>query len=124
MQESEIARSRDRSSKVENRRSVKNAKTMNINENAKNVRNEMLNRRKQAFQDFTTRESSQFERVEVEMTTIHDEIMNSKTALAVHRADSASGRRRGRERDRERERSRDRGRRGRERGQVAMSKET
>ncbi len=96
MQDSEIARSRERSQKAKNRRQVKN-------ENVK-MKNEMLNKRKQAFQDFTTRESSHFERVQIKMTTIHDEMINSNAALAVHRADSVSDRER--RRDREQERSR------------------
>ncbi len=108
MQESEIARSRERSQKAKNKRQVKN-------ENVK-MKNEMINRRKQAFQDFITRESSQFERVQMKMTTIHDEMMNSNAALVVHRADSVSSRkrRRGRRRERSRERERRRERRDRE----------
>jgi hypothetical protein len=125
MQESEIAKSRDRSSRIENRRLVKNVKTININKNAKNVKNEneMLNKKKQAFQNSTTKEFSQFKRVEIEMTIIHENTMNSKTTLVVHRADSVSNRRRDRKRDKRRKRSRNRERRNREREQ-AMSKET
>ncbi len=63
---------------------------------------------------------SQFERVQIE-TTMKDEMLDSKTAFAVHRVDSVSDRERGRER--ERKRSRDRRRRDREREQAAMSKE-
>jgi hypothetical protein len=103
MQESEIARSRDRSQKAENRKQSKNAKNVKM----KNV--EMLNRRKQAFQDSKTRESSRFERVEMKMTIRHDEMIDSKIKHAVHRADSASDRERGRGRG-----ERGRGRRGRE----------
>ncbi len=110
MQESEIARPRERSQRAENRRQVKN-------ENVK-MKNEMINRRKQAFQDFTTRESSQFERVQMKMAAIHDEMMNSNAALAVHRADSAPGRGRGRGRERGRPRGRERGRERRGRGQA------
>ncbi len=110
MQESEIARSRERSQRAKNRRQVKN-------ENVK-MKNQVINRRKQAFQDFTTRESSQFERVQMKMTTIHDEMMNSNAALAVHRADSAPGRKRRRDRRRERSRGRKRGRERRDRGQA------
>jgi hypothetical protein len=113
MQESEIARPRDRSQRTENRRQQpKNAKNVKM----KNV--EMLNRREQAFQDSTARESSRFERVEMKMTTRHDEMIDSKIEHAVHRADSASDRERERERKRkEREREeRERGRR--DRGQA------
>jgi hypothetical protein len=98
MQESEIARSRDRSQKAKNKRqSTKNVKMKNV---------EMLNRREQAFQDSTAREFFRFERVEMKMTTKHDEIIDSKIEHAVHRADSVSDRRRRRERKRERERER------------------
>ncbi len=80
--------------------------------------------REQAFNDSTLRQSSQFERVQVETTVMPDEV-NSETALAVHRADSASGRKRdrgrGRGRGSERGPGRPRERRGRGRGQAAMS---
>ncbi len=62
---------------------------------------------------------SQFERVQIETTT-KNEIIDSETALAVHRADSAPNRRRRRGRGRGRRRSRDRKRRDREREQAAM----
>ncbi len=110
MQESEIARSRDHSQDAENkRRQLKNAKNVNIK--MKNVKMkmknvEMFNRREQAFQDSTARELSQFERVEMKMTTIHDEMIDSEIEHAVHRADSVSDRKRGRERERRRERKR------------------
>ncbi len=104
------------------------------NQNMKNlhtdteVRKITVTARQEAFEPSTLRQSSQFERVQMK-TTMSDE-MNSETALAVHRVDSASGRRRGRERSRERDRERDRSerssdrkRRGQERGQTA-SKET
>ncbi len=107
VQESEIARSRDRSQRAENRRQSKNAKNVTM----KNV--EMLNRREQAFQDSTARELFRFERVEMKMTTRHDEMIDSKIEHAVHRADSVSGR--GRDRGRGRERRRRRKKRGRER---------
>jgi hypothetical protein len=81
VQESEIARFRDRSQKAENRRQLKNAKNVKM----KNV--EMLNKRKQAFQDSTAREFSRFERVEMKMTTRHDEMIDLKIEHAVHRAD-------------------------------------
>jgi hypothetical protein len=50
VQESEIARSRDRSQKAENRRRLKNAKNMNIEMKMKNVKMKMLNKKEQAFQ--------------------------------------------------------------------------
>jgi hypothetical protein len=112
-----------------------NMKNQNMkNQNMKNlhidtkVREITVTARQEAFEQSTLRQSSQFERVQMK-TTMSNE-MNSETALAVHRVDSASdrkrGRRRGRERDRERDRSKrssDRERRGREREQ-ATSKET
>jgi hypothetical protein len=82
------------------------------------MKNEMFNKRKQTFQDFTTRESSQFERVQIKMTTIHDEMMNSNAALAVHRADLVSSRERRRDRERERSRERERERERRDRRQA------
>ncbi len=98
VQESEIARSRDRSQKAENRRQSKNAKNVKM----KNV--EMLNKREHAFQDSTARKFFRFERVEIKMTTRHDEMIDSKIKHVVHRADLISDRRRRRERKRERER--------------------
>ncbi len=92
MQESEIARSRERSQKAKNRKRLKNAKNMNIKMKMKNVEIKMLNKKKQAFQDSTTRELSQFERVLIK--TITSDEMNTKTTLAVHRADSVLNRKR------------------------------
>jgi hypothetical protein len=79
--------------------------------------------RQQVFENSILRELSRFERVQIE-TTMSNEMINSKTVLAVHRADSVSSRirRRDRERDKERERSSVRKRRNREREQ-AVSKE-
>ncbi len=98
MQESEIAKSRDRFQKAENRKQSKNAKNVKM----KNV--EMFNKKKQAFQDSTTRKFFQFERVEMKMMIKHDEMINSKIKHAIHRADSISDRRRKRRRKRKRER--------------------
>jgi hypothetical protein len=67
--------------------------------------------RKQAFENSTLRQFSQFERVKMK-TALSDE-MNSETALAVHRIDSVSDRRRDRERDKKRDRKRERRRRER-----------
>ncbi len=103
---------------------TKNVKNQNVkNQNMKNhhtdmnVKKVIVTAREQAFNNSTLRQPSQFERVQMK-TTMSDEMMNSKTVLAVHRADSAPSRERGRERDRERERSSVRGRRDRERGQA------
>ncbi len=76
--------------------------------------------KEQTFNNSTLRMLSQFERVQIE-TTMKNKIIDSETALAIHRVDSASDRKRGRER--EREKSRGRERRDRGRGQAAMSKE-
>ncbi len=57
--------------------------------------------KQRAFENSILRESSQLERVQMK-TIMSDEMMNSKTMLAVYRADSVSNR----ERKRERERSR------------------
>jgi hypothetical protein len=70
--------------------------------------------KERAFENSTLRQLSQFERVQMK-TALSDDEMNSETALAVHRVDSVSGRRRrDRERDRKRERERERERRERE----------
>lgn len=70
MQELEIVRSQDHSSR------------------AKNVR------RKQAFEIFINRESSQFERVEKETALLHDVTIDSKMKRVLHRVNSASERER------------------------------
>jgi hypothetical protein len=101
MQESEIARSRERSQNAENRRSLKNATKNHIDMKVKKV----TTARKQAFNNSTLRQFSQFERVQMK-TTMSDEMMKSKTVLAVHRADSASRRERGRARQRTRQETR------------------
>ncbi len=82
--------------------------------------------RERAFENSIRRQSSRFERVLIE-TTMSDEMMNTKTALAVHRADSASGRERDRERERRRKRREEREKRERkrrDREQAALPEET
>ncbi len=129
VQESEIARPRDRSQSAENRR-----QEMKMNHTDTQMKNHTDTQRKKvidtqmkmkkvsatarerAFENSTLRQLSRFERVLIETTT-SDEMMNTKTALAVHRADLASGR--GRRRGREREkRERRKGRERREREQA------
>jgi hypothetical protein len=88
MQESKTARSRDRSQKVENRRQSNNAKNVKM----KNV--EMFNKREQVFQDSTAQEFSRFKRVEMKMTTMHNEMIDSKIKHAVYRVNSALNRKR------------------------------
>ncbi len=69
--------------------------------------------KKRAFENSTLRQLSQFERVLIE--TITSDEMNTKTTLAVHRADLVSDRKRDREREQRRERrKRERERRDRE----------
>ncbi len=116
VRESKIVRSRERSRDVENRR--QEMKLMNVNTDTK-VKKIIVTARQQAFENSTLRQSSQFERVQMK-TIMSNKMMNSKTTFAVHRVDSASGRRRDRERRRERERSRDRERRDREREQAVL----
>jgi hypothetical protein len=67
----------------------------------------MKMKRNRAFEIFTLREFSQFERVQIETIT-SDEMMNSETAFVVHRADSVSDKERDKERSRERKRARKR----------------
>ncbi len=81
--------------------------------------------KERAFENSTRRQSSRFERVLIK-TTMSDEMMNTKTAFAVHRAGSVSDRERDRERERRRERKKrkKRERERRDREQAALSKET
>ncbi len=91
VEESLIARSRDRS------------------QDAKNI-----NRRQTAFETSINRESSQFERVKMKIALNNQKEMTSKIENVIHRADSAF------ERERERERKQARAReRARERGRVS-----
>ncbi len=126
IQEFEMIRSRDRSSKAKNRRrTTKNVKMkhhidtkmmkMNHHIDTK-VKMKKIIAKKQTFENSTLRAFSQFKRVQIEMIFIHDEMMNSTAKLVVHRADSASNRKR--RRDRKRERSRERRRKRRERKQT------
>jgi hypothetical protein len=72
--------------------------------------------KKRAFENSTLRQFSQFQRVLIETTTSDE--MNTKTTLAVHRADSVSGRereRRERKKREEREKRKKREERERER---------
>jgi hypothetical protein len=113
IQESEMIRSRGRFSRAENRRRATENVKMNHHIDTKVKR---ITAKEQAFENSTLRALSQFERVQIEMTFIHDEMIDSTAELAVHRADSVSSRERGRgrERGRSRERGRGRGRRDRE----------
>jgi hypothetical protein len=63
--------------------------------------------KQRAFENSILRESSQLERVQMK-TIMSDEMMNSKTMLAVYRADSVSNRERKRERERSRRWERER----------------
>jgi rRNA maturation endonuclease Nob1 len=80
------------------------------------------NRRDQTFQNFINREPSQFERVEGNMTIIHEMKIASNVNQALHRANSASDRSRSRERAKDRERvERARDRRDRDRDEMTIS---
>ncbi len=113
IQYSKIIKSRDRSCDAENRRR-NNMKNLHIDTKVKKI---IVTARKRAFENFTLRESSQFERVQIK-TTASNQMINSKTVLIVHRADSILNRRRKRDRDREWSRERKRRRRRREQRQV------
>ncbi len=79
--------------------------------------------KERAFENSTLRLFSRFERVQIK-TTMSDEMMNTKTALAVHRADSVSDRERDRDRRRrrkERKERRKRKRRRRDREQTVIT---
>jgi hypothetical protein len=77
----------------------------------------IITAKERAFENSTLRALSQFERVQMKTIT-SNEMMNSETVLAVHRADSVSNRERRRDRNRERSRERKRERERRERGQA------
>jgi hypothetical protein len=62
------------------------------------------NRRKQVFETFIARESSQFERMKMKTAVNNEKKMKSKIKNVIHRADSALERERERERRRERRR--------------------
>jgi hypothetical protein len=83
IQESMIARSRNRS------------------QNAKNII-----KRQAAFEVFINREFSRFEHVKAKTIVLHNENVAMKIENVIHRADSASDRDRERKRDRERDRKR------------------
>jgi hypothetical protein len=106
MQESEIARSRDRFQKAENKEQSKN----HIDMKMKKV---IWIAKDQTFNNLTLLQFSQFERVQMK-TTMSNKMMNSKTVLAVHRVDSASGRRRKRDKRWKRSREQEQKRRERE----------
>jgi hypothetical protein len=115
IQEPEMIRSRDRSSRTKNRRRATENVKMNHHIDTKVKR---ITAKKQAFENSTLRALSQFERVQIEMTSIHDKMIDSTAELAVHRADSASNRERGRDRGRGRLRERRRGRKRRDQRQA------
>jgi hypothetical protein len=122
VQESEIARSRDRSQSAKNRRQEMKM-TNHIDTQMKKIIDTQMNvkevstAKERAFENSTLRQLSRFERVLIETIT-SDEIMNPKTTLAVHRANSVSDRERERERRRKRRRKRREKRKRRERRQA------
>ncbi len=96
IEESLIARSRDRS------------------QNAKNI-----NRRQAVFETSINREFFQFERVKMKTALNNQQEMTSKIKNVIHRADSVSKRERERERARKRRRARER----RRASTIAVEKE-
>ncbi len=62
------------------------------------------NRRKQVFEVFTSRVSSQFERVEMKIVIINNKKISAKIERIIRQADSISRREREQEREQERER--------------------
>ncbi len=112
VQESEIARSRDRSQNAKNRRQemkqemkmmnhIDTQMMMNYTDTQMNVNEVSSTAKKRTFENSTLRQFSRFERVLIKTIT-SDEMLNMKTTFAVHRADSVSDRKRRRERRRER----------------------
>ncbi len=79
------------------------ARTRDRSQDAKNI-----NRRQAAFETFINREFSQFERVKMKIALNNQKEMTSKIQNVIHHADSASGRERGRKRERERVTERER----------------
>ncbi len=59
------------------------------------------NKRKQVFEVFTSRVSSQFERVEMKIAIINNEEISTKIKRIIRQADSISRRKRERKRERE-----------------------
>ncbi len=84
------------------------------------------NRREQVFEVFTSRVSSQFERVEMKTAIINNEEISAKIERIIRQADSVSRRERKRERERsrEREQKRDRARDIRDRDRARGRDET
>jgi hypothetical protein len=122
VRESEMIKSRDRSSKAENRRRLtKNVKNLYIDLKMKSYIDMKMKQvtsiaKKRAFENSTLRQFSQFERVQMKTMMLNE--MNSKTTFVVHRADSISSRRRRRNKERNKERKRSRERERRERKQA------
>jgi uncharacterized membrane protein len=86
-----------------------------------NVKEVISTAKERAFENSTLRLLSRFERVLIETIT-SDEMMNMKTTLAVHRANSVSDRKRRRRRERERKRREKREERERREREQAVSK--
>ncbi len=67
-----------------------------------------INKRKQIFKIFTSRVSSQFERIEMKIAIINNEEISMKIKRIIRQADSISRRERERKRSRDREQKRER----------------
>jgi septal ring factor EnvC (AmiA/AmiB activator) len=78
-------------------------RTRDRSQDAKNI-----SRREQVFEVFTSRVSSQFERVEMKTAIINNEEISAKIERIIRQADSASKRERRRDRERERKQERER----------------
>ncbi len=111
IQELEMIKSRDRFSKAKNRRrATKNVKMkhhidtkmmkMNHHIDTK-MKMKRITAKKQTFENSTLQALSQFERLQIEMIFIHDEMMNSTAEFIVHRADSILNRKRKRDKKQE-----------------------
>ncbi len=78
-------------------------RTRDRSQDAKNI-----NRREQVFEVFTSRVSSQFERVEMKTAIINNEEISTKIERIIRQTDSVSRRERERERSRDRKQERER----------------
>jgi hypothetical protein len=85
-------------------------KTRDCSQDAKNI-----NKRKQVFEVFTSRVSSQFERVEMKTAIFNNEKISMKVERVIQQTNSISRRERERERQQERDQESDRTRKTRDR---------
>ncbi len=100
-----ISRTRDCSQDAKN---IQEKNAIQERNEERNDDEEMINKRTREFKAFIHRESSNFERMKVEMTILHDENVASKIQNVLRRIDSALKRERERERARKRKREKTR----------------